>query len=156
MKLQPLIGLGIATILFNIFGIKMGGINLICEKTMTPFSFIWGETPKWLNVCFWFFIGCTLASSIVKMGFYHIVGFIYGMTPSTAHDDFWLYDYPINPINVPSVMIFSKPKDKTPEQMMDHFLKNIDKKGRDRVRVRCVVKFGKYFFKPILEGTPEY
>ena len=90
------------------------------------------------------------------MAFYHIVGFFYGMTPSTPHDDFWLYDFPINPINCPAAVIFSKPKDRTPEQMIDQIIKNIDPQGRDRVRTRCVVKFGKYFFKSIPDGTPEY
>jgi hypothetical protein len=99
-------------------------------------------------------MGCALASSLVKMAFYNVVGLAYDMTPSTAHDDFWLYDYPINPINIPSAMIFNKPNEKTPEEMMDHIVKNLSLKSR--TRVKCVVKFGKYFFKEIPEGTPEY
>lgn len=40
--------------------------------------------------------------------------------------------------------------------MIQQFINQLDSNGKDRCRVRGVFKFGKYFFKPILDGTPEY
>ena len=119
---HPLIGLAIAIVLFKVIGFNMGLLGFLIKNTPTPLQSIWGHGPKCVVISFWMFIACTLASSFVKYIFYHIVGKVFGLIPTTALDDFWLYDYPINPINVPAVLIFNKPKEKTPEQMMDFII----------------------------------
>ena len=76
------------------------------------------------------------------------------MVPTTSLDDFWLYDYPINPINIPSCIVFGKPKDRTPQQMMDQILNSISLKSRTRGTM--VKIFGKYFIKDMKRGSKEY
>jgi hypothetical protein len=94
-----------------------------------------------------------MTASILKWIFYQIVGIIYDVIPNTPGDEFWLYDMPINPTNVPSIMIFNKPIDRTPEQMLDSFLKKlIHPEHNHRTQVRTVKIFGKYYLKKI---TPE-
>lgn len=107
-----------------------------------------------VKISIWLFIVCTLLSSMVKSIFYQIVGLIYGLTPSTLHDDFWLYDFQINPLNIPSVIVFNKSKDRTPEQWMEHMAKCMNFKNR--TRAKTVQLFGKYYFQDIPVDSPEY
>ena len=66
----------------------------------------------------------------------------------TPQDEFWLYVYPINPINIPSVMVFKRTK-------MDNtkfYSKILDGLGRkDRCSIKQVKMFSKYFFKRLTE-----
>jgi hypothetical protein len=113
--MQLISGMAITMFLFVKIGFHYGVIASLITETPTPLNSVWGHGPKCVNICFWTFIGCSLGSSVVKYIFYVIVGKIYGMVPLTAMDDFWVYDYPINPINVPACLVFGKPKDKSPE-----------------------------------------
>ena len=76
---------------------------------------------------------------------YQIIGFILGIEPLSAHDDFWLYDTPINPVNEPSFMIFEK-TDVKPEEFMKNVIKKIGRGHRCSVKLKKVL--GKYFFEP--------
>ena len=67
------------------------------------------------------------------------------MVPTTAMDDFWLYDYPINPICVPSCITFERPKEGTAEQQWETILNRVEE--GHRLRCYLVKKFGKYFLK---------
>lgn len=77
-----------------------------------------------------------------------MIGVIYGVEPLSANDDFWLYDSPINPANVPSFIVFDK-TDMDPEEFIKMITKRI---GRGH---RCTVKltkiFGKYYFENLTE-----
>ena len=64
----------------------------------------------------------------------------------SAVDDFWLYDAPINPINVPSFLVFDKP-DVPPETFVNRMNERL---GREhRCAVKLVKFWGKYFFKKL-------
>tara|TARA_B110001450_G_scaffold203972_1_gene193572 strand:- start:109 stop:558 length:450 start_codon:yes stop_codon:yes gene_type:complete len=115
MKMGPIIGFLIGVVLFVVIAFKFGVLSFLIKNTPTPMESIWGHGPKCINISFWLFILCLLGASGVKMAFYQIVGLVYGIVPTTSLDDFWLYDYPINPINVPACIIFNKPKDRTPQ-----------------------------------------
>ena len=45
---------------------------------------------------------------ILKGFFYRVIGCIYGIEPLSAADDFYMFDHLINPINVPSFVVFPK------------------------------------------------
>ena len=83
---------------------------------------------------------------MLKFIIYWVIGKIYGVEPLSANDDFWLYDSAINPINVPSFIVFDK-LEGDPEQFINTILQRI---GRGH---RCTVKltkiFGKYYFKKL-------
>jgi len=85
---------------------------------------------------------------VLKYLIYCLIGKIYGVEPLSANDDFWLYDSPINPINVPSFIVFDK-IDGDPEEFINTILRRI---GRGH---RCTVKltkiFGKYYFEKLTD-----
>ena len=149
-----MIGVAIAILYFYALGFKLEVLSIMIKKTPTPLGFIWGHGPKCICLSIWLFIVCLLLASIVKSIIYRIIGMIYGMTPTSALDDFWMYDYPVNRINVPGCIIFNKPKDRTPEQMLKHLIKNVN--VHTRTRGRMVKKFGKFFIEAIPEGSKEY
>ena len=71
-----------------------------------------------------------------------------GLEPLSAHDDFWLYDSQINPVNEPAFMVFEK-LDVKPELFMENVIKKI---GRGhRCSVKLVKIFGKYFFEKLTD-----
>lgn len=92
-------------------------------------------------------MGCLIGSSVVKYIFYQIVGLVLGLEPTTPMDDFWLYDYPINPIVIPSIITFKKPgpDQGTVEQQWARILSRVEE--GHRTRVHLVKRFGKYFVK---------
>jgi hypothetical protein len=106
---------------------------------------ILGHGPKCIILTFWYVILCLMGSAMVKYIFYHLVGLFFGMVPTTPMDDFWMYDYPINPICVPFVFTFDRPKEGTVEAQWDTIVKRI--KPGHRTRTFMVKKFGKYFLK---------
>ena len=67
------------------------------------------------------------------------------MQPTTPMDDFWLYDFPINPICVPSIITFERPKNGTIDQQFDTILNRVE--AGHRTRCYLVKYFGKYFLK---------
>jgi len=54
-----------------------------------------------------------------------------------------LYDWPINPINVPSFIIFKRPTMK-PEEVVEKIMAHA---GTNRCSVKMVKILGKYYFK---------
>ena len=64
-------------------------------------------------------------------------------------DDFWLYDLPVNPMNVPTVLVFNRPNQnsifyKNPKVALNTFISRLGKKHRCSLKI--VKIFGKYFF----------
>jgi hypothetical protein len=78
---------------------------------------------------------------------------MYGLEALSPIDDFWLYDSEINPINVPSFIVFDKP-DVKPEEFVKRMQQRL---GRDhRCGVKLVKCWGKYFFKKLDDKEWEY
>ena len=65
----------------------------------------------------------------------------------TVNDDFWLYDFQINPMNCPCGLVFSR-SDKDPEEMLQYFY---DRMPSDCIYYKYVKIFGKYFKSPLTE-----
>jgi len=63
-------------------------------------------------------------------------------------EDFWLYDLPINPMNIPSILVFKKTNE-NPKKMLDHMLQCV--KRDTHCDLKFVKKFNKYFFKKLTE-----
>jgi len=85
-----------------------------------------------------------MASVIIKDAIHHLIGWFLDVEPLTANDELWLYDFPINPVNVPSFLVIKK-TNTDPEVMFQKMFKAI---GRDhRCGVKMVKIFGKYYFK---------
>lgn len=72
-------------------------------------------------VCFMLWILCLIPVICVKYAIYQLIGLVLGMTPLTGLEDFWLYDLPINPMNIPSILVFNK-TDKDPNEMLESML----------------------------------
>jgi hypothetical protein len=95
---------------------------------------------------FWRYVGCLLASVMIKDALHHLVGWFLDVEPLTANDELWLYDFPINPVNVPSFLVIKK-TNTDPEVMFQKMFKAI---GREhRCGVKMVKIFGKYYFKKL-------
>ena len=50
-------------------------------------------------------------------------------------DDFWLYDLPVNPMNVPTILVFNRPDKnsifyKNPKEALNIFISRLEKKHR--------------------------
>ena len=72
---------------------------------------------------FWTYIFCLFGAVSIKYAVYRLIGLLYDCEPTTAMDDFWFYDLPINPINIPIALIIDKPQ-KDPEEMLRQFISN--------------------------------
>ena len=84
----------------------------------------------------------------IKYFIYYFIGMVYGLQPLTGMEDFWLYDLPINPMNIPSILVFKK-SHIDPNAMLDHMLKCI--KHDTHCDLKFVKKSGKYFFKKLTD-----
>ena len=95
-----------------------------------------------MRVFLWF---CCLYEAIfLKFLFYKAIGIFYGLEMMTANDEFWLFDYPINPINVPSYLVFKRTKI-SPEQFMENLYRRLGRGNRCSVRHKKI--FGKYYLE---------
>jgi len=85
-------------------------IGLLLAYFEAPFvhSFIhhnvWaGSGIGWNVLCtivsFWTFIACIFQAISLKLAFYNIIGKLMGLQTLSPHDEFWLYDFPIMPVN---------------------------------------------------------
>ena len=127
MKIQQYSAFVIAGVLFKLVGLNLGILAFLIKNVPDPLQSVWGHAPKCICISSCFFVGCLMGSAMVKYVFYHIVGLALGLTPTTSMDDFWLYDYPINPIVVPSIMVFKKPgpEQGTAEKQWERILSRI-------------------------------
>jgi hypothetical protein len=96
------------------------------EKEWIPyFDFIWthfwpdfaiGGKEGWcwfgfsIFVQYWWVIACIFHAIFLKYLFFRVLGLMLGLEYMSAFDEFWLLDWPANPINVPSFLIFKRPK----------------------------------------------
>jgi len=61
-----------------------------------------------LNTNFWLFIGCVMTTVVMKDILHIFIGYVLDLDPLTSNDELWLYDFPINPINIPSFLVIKK------------------------------------------------
>jgi len=66
-----------------------------------------------------------------------------------ARDDFWMLDYPINPINIITALYCSK-IDRDPEEYFEFILKKV-RKGH-HIDVKFIKILGKYFLQPFTDN----
>jgi len=82
----------------------------------------------------------------LKYIFYRLVAIVYGLNYMTGNDDLMLYDFPINPINIPVFLIVDK-IDEDPEVSLRRMTKVTSDGGfRKRNGIKHVKICGKYFF----------
>lgn len=86
----------------------------------------------------------------LKNCFYILVGLIYDLQPLSNQDEFWLYDYAINPINVP-IFAVSKKGSMTSEEIKNLILNRLGRGFNHRCAVKHVKILGKYFFQKLSE-----
>ena len=108
------------------------------------------ESPilRWY-VRFWFYVACIYLAILCKHAFYSIFGWIYGIEPTSANDDFWLYDYPINPMFIPSFTVFKRSK-MGHEEFMRMTAQRLGRSHRAFVKLQKY--FGKYFVVPVTDS----
>ena len=68
------------------------------------------------------FIANLYVAVIIKWCFYKAIGIVLGLDMLTACDEIMLYDYPINPFNIPVFLVIDKSSE-PPEEMLQK-LKN--------------------------------
>ena len=64
---------------------------------------------KCIIICFWYLIASFCLALRIKMEFYKFVALENGLINLTVMDEFYLYDIPANPINIPAFMIINRP-----------------------------------------------
>ena len=64
---------------------------------------------KCIVICFWYFIASFIIALRIKIEFYKYVALENGLINLTDMDEFYLYDLPANPINIPAFMIINRP-----------------------------------------------
>lgn len=107
-----------------------------------------------LNCIIWSFfysVASFFAALSIKILFYNIVAWVYGLETFKLMDEFYLYDLPVNPINFPAFMIINRPSKEqgTPEDFLKTIIQRM--KGPHRCEYTVVKKFGKHFFKLLSE-----
>lgn len=142
MTIHPLVSLLMAEILYLFESPFFGRyIDLVLGKVdqVVPLSSVLGPLT-YLTV----FLYCLIQAIVIKYCFYKLIGLVLGLEAFSSGDDFWLLDFPINPINVPSYIIFKK-TDKPIQEAIDYALKNL--KGSHRMSDYHCKILGKYFVK---------
>ena len=105
------------------------------------FTAIGGEYSTHMTC--WVFAGCIITTVVIKDIIHNLIGWMLDLDPLTANDELWLYDFPINPINIPSFLVIKKTN--TDPQVMFH--KMFQAIGRShRCGVKMVKILGKYYF----------
>jgi len=110
--------------------------NILTDPTFFSRCFLsWG--------LFWIMI---FVAIFIKWCFFFTLGLVLGLEMMSPHDEFWLYDYPSNPCNVPSFLVFKRTKQK-PEDFMENLFKSL---GRShRCSIKPVKILGKYYFQQL-------
>jgi len=65
---------------------------------------------KCCTIAIWVYYVCIIIVIVLTHLFYFMLGKVLGLESTSPLDDFWLYDLPINPHNIPSALVFEKPE----------------------------------------------
>jgi len=83
----------------------------------------------------------------MKYVFYNVVAKVYGLDYMSANDELMMYDFPINPLNIPVFLVTDKIKE-DPEESLNRLTKVTGEgcfKKRNGIKHRKIC--GKYFFE---------
>ena len=144
--MQPLLSMIMGGCIFKKIALDLGLLHFIIVNVPTVIDKPLVHALKCIMLSFWTYIVCILGAISIKYVVYKLIGLLYDCEPTTAMDDFWFYDLPINPINIPIAMVIDKPQ-KDPSEMLKQFIAN-QEKGH-RCSVKHVKLFGKYFLKKL-------
>lgn len=103
--------------------------------------------PESLSSSIGVYVMYLFVAIFIKWVFYNIIAKVYGLNFMTVNDEFFLYDYPINPINIPVFMVTDK-LNEDPEESLKRITKITGKGGfkrRNGIKHRKIC--GKYFFE---------
>jgi|APSaa5957512535_1039671.scaffolds.fasta_scaffold68776_3 hypothetical protein len=88
-----------------------------------------------------------MVTVVIKDIIHNFIGWLLDLDPLTSNDETWLYDFPINPVNIPSFLVIKKTK--TDPDVMFHKMFKAIGRGRHRCGVKMIKIFGKYYFKKL-------
>lgn len=131
-------------------GIKKMLLVYAIRAAPNPLEFAIGHGGKCIIVCILFLIFSHIVQSLLRYVLYRLFCVVKGYEPLTLLDQFWLYDLPVNPMNVPSIMVIERPKAEqgTAEQILEATLKRIDDSPYGaRCRYKMISAFGNWFLK---------
>ena len=116
MIIQPLITLALTIFVFLFTGIYFR----LLHNLIRSFQFSWIMSVNCLIWTFLYLLFSFLAAIYIKIEFYNFIALENGFETFTFMDEFYLYDLPVNPINIPIFMIINRPKKEegTPEQFL--------------------------------------
>ena len=119
MTVQPLITLALTIFVFWFTGIYFR----VLHNLIKSIQFSWIITVNCIIWTFIYSIISFLSAVYIKIEFYNYIALENGLETLTFMDEFYLYDLPVNPINIPIFMIINRPnkEEGTPED----FLKTI-------------------------------
>ena len=131
------------------------GLLVWCIKYLPfPFMEIVGHGTKCIFMSFGMMFVALVGALAVKDVFYRVVALVHGYEIMEAHDELYLYDLPVNRINVTGGVVFQKKKGEKFDAMkvskifLDRFLRPPMRRNIDII----VKKWGKYFLR---RPTPE-
>lgn len=135
--------------LFWLIGFKLQVLVFLIKYAPFPFMDTLGHGPKCLFYCGVMGNIALIGALFVKYLFYQVVGFVYGLEHLQATDDLYLFDSPVNPINIPGYVVFKKEKGKVDDwdKVFDTFISRYDRDPKCRNFLKVEKKFGKYFLK---------
>ena len=90
-------------------GIKKMWLVYAIRACPNPLEFAIGHGGKCIFVCIAFLMFCHVVQSLVRFILYHLFCLVKGYEPLSLLDQFWLYDMPANPMNVPSILVIERP-----------------------------------------------
>lgn len=120
MLIQPMITLVLTLFIFWFTGIYWR----VLFNTIRSFKLSSIEAINCIIQTFIYLFGSFFAALYWKIQFYNLIALENGFETFKLLDEFYLYDIPVNPINIPAFMIINRPsKDQgTPEDILKTIL----------------------------------
>lgn len=126
------------------------GVLVYCIK-YAPFPFleIVGHGTKCIAYSFGVMQASFIIAVYVKLAFYRIIAWLNGYQILYSSDDLYLYDVPVNSVNIPGCLTFKKEKGEKLDstKIAQVFLERYLGKYQKRNFVKIVKKWGKYFMR---------
>lgn len=142
LAVQPLVSILVAACIYR------GQATAILAKFGTGFFLL--DLPLKLVLAFF----SLLLAIFLKYVFYKIVGILNGVEYMGGGEEFWLFDWPANPINLPAILIFERPEG-NPDEIIEQVYQKLLKRNaapHGRFDHKVVKILGKYYFKRLTEG----
>ena len=119
-------------IVFFWIGFKMEVLVYFIRNAPTLIVSITGHGPVCIFLCAAFFIFSLMVACLIKYIISSLIGMAMGLEMLNSVDDWFLYDIPANPLNVPSVIVIERPNDPgfNAEKILTTILDRLDSKQR--------------------------